>query len=261
MKRFFSLGLTVLTFLALCAPAEAKLKTGDVIYKQGDKVFEGFIAYDDRFTGKRPGVLVVHEWFGLGDYAKQRAKQLAELGYIAFAADMYGKGVRAKNGEEASKLATEVKGDRALMRARANAALGVLSKYPQVDSGKLAAIGYCFGGTTALELARSGAPLVGIVSFHGALDTPNLQDAKQVKGKVLVLHGGDDPYVPQKDVDTFQSEMRQAGVDWQFVSYGGAVHSFTNPAAGNDNSKGAAYNEKADHRSWEAMKAFFGEIF
>jgi len=137
----------------------------------------------------------------------------------------------------------------------------VLAKNKLVDPTRLASIGFCFGGTTSLELARDGAPLVGVVSFHGGLATPTPADAKNIKGKVLALHGGDDPYVPAEEVAAFQKEMRDAGVDWQFVAYGGAVHSFTVPAAGNDNSKGAAYNARADARSWEAMKQFFAEVF
>lgn len=147
------------------------------------------------------------------------------------------------------------------MRSRANAGLEILKKHRLADAKHTAAIGYCFGGGTALELARSGADLSGAVSFHGNLDTPNPDDARNIKGKVLVLHGGDDPFVPSNQVVAFQDEMRKAGVDWHMITYGGAVHSFTNPEAGSDNSKGAAYNEKADKRSWEAMRQFFIELF
>lgn len=239
--------------------ARAAVKTEVVEYRHGDVVLEGYLAYDDAFSGKRPGVLVVHEWMGHNPYVRKRAEQLAGLGYVAFALDMYGKGVRAKDAKEAGALAGKYKGDRPLMRARAGAGLDVLRKHARVDPSRLAAIGYCFGGTTALELARSGADLVSVVSFHGGLDTPTPGDARNIKGKVLALHGGDDPSVPMKQVEEFQEEMRKGGVDWQFVSYGGAVHSFTNPEAGSDNSKGAAYNERADRRSWEAMKTFFAE--
>lgn len=239
--------------------ARAEVKTEVVEYRDGDVVLEGYIAYDDAFRGKRPGVLVAHEWNGHNPYVRKRAEQLARLGYVAFALDMYGKGVLAKDAKEAAALAGIYKGDRKLMRARAGAGLAVLRDRPEADPTRLAAIGYCFGGTTVLELARGGADLVSVVSFHGNLDTPAPQDARNIKGKVLALHGGDDPYVPAKQVEDFQEEMRKAGVDWQFVSYGGAVHSFTNPGAGSDNSKGAAYNERADRRSWAAMEAFFGE--
>jgi dienelactone hydrolase len=230
-------------------------------YRQGDATLEGYLAWDDAIEGRRPGVLVVHEWTGLGDYVEARARQLAEMGYVAFAADVYGKGVRPKTPQEAGRQAGIYKKDRLLMRARTQAGLEALRREPTCDPKRVAAIGYCFGGTCVLELARSGAELAGVVSFHGGLDTPNPADAKNIKCKVLVLHGGDDPHVPRKDVEAFEDEMRAAGVDWQLVVYGGAVHAFTNPAAGNDKSRGAAYNAAADRRSWEAMKALFAEIF
>jgi dienelactone hydrolase len=229
-------------------------------HKHGDTVLEGYLAWDDAVQGRRPGVLVVHEWTGLSDYAQSRARKLAALGYVAFAIDMYGKDIRPKTPPEAGVQAGIYKQDRELMRARALAGLEVLRSNPLCDPKRIAAIGYCFGGTVVLEIARSGADVAGVVSFHGGLDTPTPADAKNIRGKVLVLHGGDDPHVPRKDVDAFEDEMRAAGVDWQLVVYGGAVHSFTNPAAGNDNSKGAAYNAAADRRSWQAMQAFFGEI-
>lgn len=247
--------------LAGVSPAQAGVKTEVVEYRHGDVVLEGYLAYDDSIQGKRPGVVVVHEWNGHTPYVRMRAEQLARLGYVAFALDMYGKGVRAKDAKEAAALAGIYMGDRKLMRARAAAGLEVLRNRPEADPARLAAIGYCFGGTTVLEMARGGADLVSVVSFHGLLDTPNPGDARNIKGKVLVLHGGDDPFVPMKQVEAFQEEMRKGGVDWQFISYGGAVHRFTNPEAGSDNSKGAAYNERADRRSWEAMKAFFAETF
>ena len=236
------------------------LHTEMIEYKQGDTTCEGYLAYDDAVKGPRPGVLVVHDWMGLEGYAKMRADMLAKLGYVAFAADIYGKGVRPANRQEAGAQVGKFKGDRGLLRARVNAALDVLEKQPQCDTKRVAAIGYCFGGTTVLELARSGADIAGIVTFHGGLDTPT-RDAKNIKCKVLICHGADDPYVPATDVAALQDELRKAGVDWQMIYYSGAVHSFTRPDAGNDNSKGAAYNEKADKRSWEAMKEFFGEIF
>jgi len=241
--------------------ANAELHTQIIEYKQGDTVLEGFLAYDKAIHGKRPGVLIVHQWKGLGSYEKKRAEMLANLGYTVFALDIYGKGIRADNPKDASALAAKYKNDRALLRERAKSGLGILKKHELTDPERIAAIGYCFGGTTVLELARSGADLDGIVSFHGALGTPDPKDARNIKGKVLALHGADDPFVPPAEVTAFEEEMRQAKVDWQLVSYGSAVHSFTDWDAGNDNSKGAAYNEKADKRSWEAMKLFFAEIF
>jgi dienelactone hydrolase len=251
-----------LTVLALAGTAEAKVITETVEYRQGDTVLEGYLAYDDATVGTRPGVLVIHEWTGLGDYVKMRVVQLAHLGYVAFAPDIYGKGIRPATAEAAAREAAKYRGaDRSLLRARVRAGLDELRKRPMVDGGRLAAIGYCFGGTAALELARSGAELRGVVSFHGGLDTPNPGDAKNIRGAVLVLHGADDPHVPPPQVTAFQEEMRRARVDWQLVFYGGAVHGFTNPDAGNDPSKGVAYDKKADLRSWEAMRLFFAEIF
>jgi dienelactone hydrolase len=257
---FFLLLLAPLTFLA-AGSAQAGLHTEVVEYRQGETTLEGYLTYDDSTQIKRPGVIVIHEWMGPNPYVRKRAEQLAGLGYVAFAIDMYGKGVRPKDANEAAALAGFYRADRQLMRARAKVGLEVLKKHRLTDVRRIAAIGYCFGGGTALELARGGAEVAGVVSFHGNLDTPNPADARNIKGKVLVLHGADDPFVPPQQVSAFQEEMRQAKVDWQMVIYGGAVHSFTNPQAGRDPAKGAAYNEKADRRSWEAMKLFFSEIF
>jgi len=241
--------------------AHAQLHTEAITYKQGDTTLNGYLAYDSGASGQRPGVLVVHEWWGLNDYARSRADQLARLGYVALAVDMYGNGATAETPQEAGALMTPLKNNRPLMRERIAAALATLKAQPQVDPGHMAAIGYCFGGTTVLELARSGADLAGVVSFHGGLDTPTPADAKNIRCKVLALHGAEDPYAPAAQIQAFQEEMRSAGVDWQLVLYGDAVHGFTNPKNGTDKSKGVAYNEKADHRSWEAMKQFFAEIF
>jgi len=248
-----------MAILLVASVTRAEVRTEVVDYRQGDAVLEGYMAYDDSVKGKRPGVLVAHEWMGHNAYVRRRAEMLARLGYVSFALDMYGKGVLAKDAKEAAALAGIYKKDRKLMRARASAGLDVLRKHPLVDPSRIAAIGYCFGGTTVLELARSGADLQAVVSFHGGLDTPTPEDAKNIRGKVLAMQGADDPFVPLAQVAAFEEEMRKGGVDWQFITYGGAVHSFTNPDAGNDNSKGAAYNEKADRRSWEAMKLFFAE--
>jgi dienelactone hydrolase len=257
MKTLF---LWIMTAM-IAAQAQAEIKKEPIEYKHGDTVLEGYLAYDDAIQGKRPGVVVVHEWRGLNDYAKRRAEQLAELGYIAFALDMYGKGVYAKDHDEAGKLSGVYRSDRKLMRERAKAGLEILKRHPMTDQSRMAAIGYCFGGTTVLELARSGEDLRGVVSFHGGLSNPKPEDAKNIKGRVLVLHGANDKFISSDEVSAFQEEMRNADVDWQMIFYGGAVHSFTVPEAGNDPSKGMAYNEKADKRSWEEMKRFFNEIF
>lgn len=244
---------------AFNARADIVFKT--VEYKQADNVLEGLLVYDDAVDGKRPAVLVVHQWTGLGKYEKKRAEMLARLGYNVFAVDIYGKGVRPTNPQDAAAEAGKYKNDRALLRARVGAGLDVLTRHELTDPKRMAAIGYCFGGTTVLELARSGADLAGVVSFHGGLSSPTPDDARNIRAKVLALHGADDPLVPAKEVAAFEDEMRRGGVDWQLVAYGGAVHSFTDSGAGTDNSKGAAYNERADRRSWEAMKQFFAELF
>lgn len=252
--------LQLLLSLASLFPAHAAVRAETVAYKHGDAALEGTLVYDDAVKKARPGVLVLHEWWGHGPYVRRRAEELAKLGYVAFAADMYGKGVYAKNHEEAGALSGALRKDRQLMRARALAGLEVLKNNSRTDPKKLAAVGYCFGGTSALELARAGTDIAGVVSFHGGLDTPSPETTRNVKAKILVLTGAEDKFVSSAIVG-FEEEMRKAQADWQLVSYGGAVHSFTVKEAGNDPSKGMAYNEKADRRSWQAMRDFLREIF
>ncbi len=204
---------------------------------------------------------MIPAWNGVGEFSEEQARALAGLGYAALVADIYGKGIRPKDMKAAAAQAGIYRADRPLMRARARAGLDALAAQPQVDAKRLAAIGYCFGGGVALELARSGAPLVATVSFHGNLDTPHPDDAKNVRGRVLALAGGDDPYVTADQRTAFEQEMRQAGVDWELNVYGGAVHAYMDPRSGNDPSKGMAYNEKAARRSWEAMQRLFREVF
>ena len=261
MKLMVVLMGLLVGLLALASVATSAVQSGAVEYKSGQAVLEGYTSQDTGVSGKRPAVLVVPDWMGVSQSYKDIADKLASMGYVAFVADIYGKGVRPSNREEASKEAGKYKADRKLMRERVTAALDELRKNPNVDPERIAAIGYCFGGTTVLELGRSGADIAGIVSFHGGLDSPTPADGKNIKGKVLVLHGADDPLVPLKDILAFKDELRNAGVDWQMVYYGDAVHSFTQQRAGSDKSKGNAYHEKADKRSWEAMKQFFTEIF
>lgn len=256
MKRF----LLHLAFPLFLLPVAAAIRTEAIEYSEGDTTLEGWVAYDDAKSGPSPGVVIVHQWRGLGDYEKKRAQMLAEIGYVAFCADIYGKGVRPATAEVAGKQAGQFKGDRPLLRRRVSAALAKLKSLRQCDARKTAAMGYCFGGTAALELARSGADTLGVVSFHGGLASPTPQDARNSKARVLALHGADDPFVPADEVAGFQQEMRAAGVDWQFVAYGGAVHSFTDWSA-TGAMKGAQYNEAADRRSWEAMRGFFAELF
>lgn len=239
----------------------ASLKTQVIEYRDGDQVLEGYLAYDAAKVGKRPAVLVVPDWKGIGPNVQQRAKQLARLGYVAFVADIYGKGVRPDSSEAASAQAGKYKQDRALFRSRLLAGYRTMLESSQSDAGRTAAIGYCFGGTGVLELARAGADLRGVVSFHGGLDSPTPADGKNIKGKVLILHGAEDPFVKPADIDALLAELRSAGVDWQMIIYSGAVHSFTNPDAGSDVSTGAAYNASADRRSWGAMRQFLDELF
>lgn len=252
--------LPILGLFLCSAEARGEIRTETIEYRHGDAVLEGYVAYDEARRGKLPGVIIVHEWNGIGPYVKKRALQLASLGYAAFCIDIYGKGVRPTDMKEAAKLAAIYRENRELMRARAKSGLDEMRRFDFVDPDRIAAMGYCFGGGVVLELARSGADILGAVSFHGNLDTPHPESTK-LKAKVLVLHGADDPHVPPSQVDAFQAEMRSAHADWELVYFGNAVHSFTNPDAGNNPANGAAYNREADLRSWENMKSFFREIF
>jgi dienelactone hydrolase len=250
----------ITTLLCSAGLLQAEIKETVVEYQSGGVTCEGLHVVDAAKTGKLPSVLIIHQWTGLSDNEKMRARMLAELGYNVFAADIYGKGIRPQP-PESGKEAGKYKSDRKLYRERMLSALEVLNKDARTDLAKVAAIGYCFGGTGVIELARSGAVMKGVVSFHGGLDSPTPADGKNIKGKVLALHGADDPFVPAKDIAAFEQEMKDAKVDYKLVNYPGAVHAFTQKAAGNDNSKGAAYNEAADKASWEEMKAFFERLF
>ncbi|PKL42757.1 MAG: dienelactone hydrolase [Candidatus Riflebacteria bacterium HGW-Riflebacteria-1] len=253
--------LLILALFSALSPLMAAIQEKTVEYSIDGVIHEGFIAFDDVVEGSRPGILVIHEWKGISDHVRQSCRHLAELGYLAFAADIYGKSVRPDSNEAAAKLSGSYKKDRPRLRAKVLAGLEEMKKLEQVDAKNTAAIGYCFGGTTVLELARSGADVAGVVSFHGGLDSPQPADAKNIKGKVLVLHGAIDPHVPDSEVAAFMAEMRDAKVDWQLVHYGSAVHSFTSPAAGDNPSLGSAYHELTARRSWKAMQAFFLELF
>ena len=250
MKSFQALAV-VIALSATTFPALAKIKTTTVTYKDGTAELEGFVAYDDAVKGPRPGVLVIHDWTGLQDYAKTRATQLAELGYVAFAADIYGKGVRPTEPKECAVQAGSYKSDLPLLRRRVLLGLDQLKAQPGVDATKLAAIGYCFGGTSVLELARSGTDVRGVVSFHGGLSTSQPAKAGDIKARILVCHGGADSHV-NKEVPDFKAEMEKAKAQMEFVTYEGAQHGFTKA--------GPAYQEKADKESWTAMKKFFAEI-
>jgi dienelactone hydrolase len=252
-------GLIVVALLVLAGVARAELVSKPVDYSHDGVALQGYLVYDDAVKGKRPGVLVVPEWWGLNDYAKKRADDLARLGYVAFAADMYGKGVVTTDPKKAAELSGPFHGT-PLMRTRARAGYDVLVKNELVDPARTAAIGFCFGGTAVLELAYSGAPLAGVVSFHGDITAPKPEDYSNIKASFLVCHGANDGFVKPEAIDAFQKAMRDAGTDWMMVYYGGAVHSFTNPDADKYGIPGVAYNEKAARRSWANMKTFFDEI-
>jgi dienelactone hydrolase len=244
----------------MSASAFATLQKQAVPYSAGADKMEGFLVYDDAVTKPKGAILIVHDWMGLREHTKMKAEQLAQMGYVAFAVDIYGKGKNPKNSAEAATLAGKYKGDRTLLRSHIRAAYDKLLTEKNVDPKKVIAIGYCFGGTTALELARSGVPLAGTAVFHAGLDSPTPADAKNIKGPVLVMHGADDPYVPAAEVAAFKKEMKDGNVKLTFVAYPGAVHAFTIPEAGSDNSKGAAYNADADKKSWAEFTKFLKKL-
>jgi dienelactone hydrolase len=253
------------TLLAGCvlvlsaSAAHATVKTKVVNYDYDGTKLKGFLAWDDAVTGKRPGVLVVHEWWGLNDYARKRAEELAKLGYVAFACDMYGNGKFTEHPKEAGQFAGEVRKNLKTWQGRALAGLKVLQDCELVDGNHLAAIGYCFGGSTALELAYVGAPLKAVATFHAALPVPTPEQAKAIKPRILICHGADDSFIPQETIDQFKAALDGVKVNYQFKSYPGAVHSFTVPGADKVGMKGLAYNAAADQQSWSAMQALFRE--
>ncbi|MBL7730287.1 MAG: dienelactone hydrolase family protein [Chitinophagaceae bacterium] len=245
---------------------EPKLKEENFTYSAAglDSVkLDGYVVYDENIEGKRPAVLVVHEWWGLNDYAKMRARELAKLGYIAMALDMYGNGQRGDNPEAAGKLATPFYQDPAKAKPLFEAALNKLKGYAQADGEKVAAIGYCFGGAQVVNMAKMGADLKGVVSFHGNLMVMPA-DKDKLKAQILVCHGADDNFVPNEEVDKFKKEMDSIGAKYTFKSYPGAVHAFTNPNATELGEKfkiNVKYNPAADTASWNDMKEFFNTIF
>jgi dienelactone hydrolase len=241
--------------------ARAVVSGKDIDYRDGDADLQGFLAVDEAVTDKRPGILVMHTRRGLGDFIKERSEALAHMGYVVFAADFFGKGVRPVADKDAQVQSVKYREDRVLARSRAQAGLDWLRQHPLVDTDKIGVVGYCLGGMVALELARSGAPLSGTAVFHGTLDTPNPHDAINIKGRVLVMHGADDPVANQQEVEAFIGEMRVAKVDFELELYGGVVHGFTETKNGNDPSRGSAYNARADKASWASMQRFFHEVF
>ena len=253
MKYFLR---SILAVLALALPTTspaAELVEKTIEYQQGKKTFEGFLVYDGDLEGKRPGVLIIHQWTGISEHERGVARELARLGYTAFCADIYGKGIRPSAGQEASKTSGPFREDRSLYRERLNLGLETMKKQPQTDPEATAVIGYCFGGTGALELARSGADIRAAVSFHGGLGNPNPESVKNIRAAIQVHHGADDPYEPMENVNAFIDRMKATDLDWQVSIYANAVHSFTEESD-RDTSDGAGYNRKADERSWAAMK-------
>ena len=229
-------------------------------YLDEDVHLEAFFSFDDAIEDRRPAVMINHAWGGRDGFVAEKAKKLAELGYVGFAVDMYGKGVLGSSVEENSKLMQPFIDDRKMLQQRIQAALNAVKLLPWVDDKKIAAIGFCFGGLCVLDLARTGTDVKGVVSFHGLLNAPGNNEANTIAAKVLALHGHDDPMVPSEQVLAFQEEMTNAGADWQFHSYGNTMHAFTNPVA-NDPDFGTVYQPDADRRSWLAMKNFLEEVF
>lgn len=251
--------------LALFLPAaEAAVVGEEVTYKAGDTTLKGYIAYDDAISGKRPGVLVVHEWWGHNDYARVRVRMLAREGYVGLALDMYGEGRTAEHPDEAGKFSGAVKKNMPVAEKRFRAAMDVLKKHPQVNPKEIAAIGYCFGGGIVLEMARRGLPVDAVASFHGSLTTDRPAQPGQVQADIFVANGAEDPFVKDAHIRAFKQEMENADVEYRFVSYPGARHSFTNPGAtelGKEFGLPLEYNEQADKESWAAMLRMFNNVF
>lgn len=255
-----ALGLAILAL-----PALAEIRSREIPYQTADGTqLVAWYAWDDSITGKRPGIVVVHEWWGLNDYARRRAQELATLGYAALAIDMYGDGKHTTHAHEAKAMMTTVASDSQLSYARALAGLELLKAQPEVDAKKVAAIGYCFGGKIVLDMARQGMDLAGVVSFHGSLATATPAQKGKVKAKVLVLNGEADHFIPATDISKLKQEMKDAGVDFTFVNYPDAKHAFTSTDAdrlGRENGMDIAYNAAADKASWKKMQEFFNRLF
>jgi len=273
--RRLGASIALLTLLAACTPpaeetpeppppAGPAIQTEEVEYTDGDVTMKGFLAWDANQSGPRPGVLVVHEWWGHNEYARRRARQLAELGYTALAVDMYGDGKQAEHPDDAGTFATEVMQNMPAARARFEAALDLLKAHPTTDPERMAAIGYCFGGGVVLAMGRAGADLDAVVSFHGSLPGEAIENPDAVQARFLVLHGADDSFATPEQIEAFKTSMDDAGVDYRFVAYEGAKHSFTNPdadAVGEKFGLPLAYNAAADEQSWQAMQDLFAEVF
>ena len=262
MKHLF-IALTLFMTWSTCN-SYAAIIGETVTYKDGDVTLQGYLAYDDSITGLRPGILVVHEWWGLNEYARERARMLAELGYTALAVDMYGEGKQASHPDDAAKFAAEVNNNLPLATERFKAAMKFLKQQPTVNPKQIAAIGYCFGGGIVLEMARQGLDLDAVVVFHGSLATNHPAAPGVVKARILVCEGADDKFVPPEQIQAFQKEMDAAGVDYKLITYPGAIHSFTNPGADIYAKKfniPVGYNAEADKKSWQEMQDFLKQTF
>lgn len=257
--RFRHCSLALLAVVATAAAAAA-IRTEWIDYRHGDTALRGYLAYPEAVTAPAPAVLVIHEWWGLNDNARRKTEELAAAGYVAFALDMYGPGVVTDDADEAGRLAGQFYGQ-PLFAARAQAGLEVLRTSARVDPQRVAAIGFCFGGAGVQFLAYSGAPLVGVVSFHGNPIPPSAADAERTRARILVLHGAADPLIPQSEIEAYFAAMNATALDWRFLAYGGAVHSFTNPDADRYGIPGVAYHERTHRRSWADMHAFLREVF
>lgn len=254
----------IFILMMVVTSARAEIRGEPVDYKAGDVTMKGYMAYDDSITGKRPGILVVHEWWGHDEYARRRARMLAELGYTALAVDMYGEGKQANHPDDAGKFSGEIRKNMELGRERFLAAMKVLKENRFTDPGRIAAIGYCFGGSVVLQMARDGMDLAGVASFHGGLTTTAPAKPGAVRAKILVLHGADDQFITPEQIEDFKREMEAAGAPYLFISYPGAKHSFTNPEADNYAKKfdiPLGYSADGDKKSWSEMQSFFKDIF
>lgn len=236
------------------------MRTQRVEYQAGDITLKGFLAYDPSYGAKLPGIIIGHDWSGCSEFVQDKAKQLAEMGYVGFAIDMYGNGEVAQSKEDKTKVMQPLLLDRNLLKERILSAYKTIKTFDQVDNTKIGAMGYCFGGLCVLDLARSGADVRGVVSLHGLFTPPGGTEGKAIPAKVLALHGYDDPMVPPEQVISFAKEMKEAKADWQIHMYGNAMHAFTNPEA-NDPDFGILYNKRTDQRSWQTVKNFFAELF
>ncbi len=253
--------MLTLSGLLLSTALQAKVITEAVTYTEAGEEFTGYVSYDNAVKGKRPGVMVVHEWWGLDDYAKRRTEMLAKLGYVAFAVDMYGTGKVTDSADQAKEWMTEVTTDVEWWRERAMAGIRYLKNHKLVDADKIAAIGYCFGGGTVIQLAYSGLDIDGIVSFHGSLPIADESAFGKIKTRMLMAHGNADPFVPREIVTKFQDTLDKADADWRMTIYGNALHSFTNPKSDTRGIAALKYDKQADEHSWQAMQYFFKDIF